>query len=287
MVRNTDLPSTMSSRQSQNRDFPLVNVRPLHNTGYAKPARRLLRGGHALLVGILAFTGVGVASVYMTTVMQTPPSAETGPMSSHELRTMLVRAQLLPDSLAAAGVEPSQVGVLITAARSELDEQLQTLRRVDALRQQHQSAVTMYRQLVGAENPTPQDRQLLAQAETDLKTATQQAESVISAIRAAAEATLTTDQVQALAAIRTNKGREVPIEYIVVERTDQEWVELREALANVRIAAKHGVAPAEEALARVARADADPTVTIARADLDSRTTAIQQAWDAAVAVVEE
>ncbi len=86
-------------------------------------------------------------------------------------------------------------------------------------------------------------------------------------------------QRETLTAIRANAHWKLPTEFLVVERTEAEWVELRAALANERIAARNEEAPNEQRQALLGTARANPAVAAAKTALDANLATVKQSWN--------
>lgn len=102
----------------------------------------------------------------------------------------------------------------------------------------------------------------------------------IPALFEAGIASLEQPQQAALRTIRTHKSWKVPVAYKIVERTESEWVRLREALADERVIASEGGQLPERAAAVLADARAHPSVSVAlqrTANAQGR----REAWEAA------
>lgn len=143
-----------------------------------------------------------------------------------------------------------------------LDAQVDTARRPARLSQ--------------SETPPPQGTVTVDQA-----TAARDAFYV--AIFDAATTSLNQEQKSMLRAQKQNKGKSVPAKYLVVDRSDAEWVALREALSDQRIATRDGREANAEVRQRIATADANSTVAAAGQRLSGDRVATRTAWTQAIA----
>ena len=82
---------------------------------------------------------------------------------------------------------------------------------------------------------------------------------------------------------KQNKGKSVPAKYLVADRSDAEWVALREALTDQRIATRDGREANAEVRQRIATADANSTVAAAGQRLAGDRAATRTAWTQAIA----
>ena len=125
-------------------------------------------------------------------------------------------------------------------------------------------------------------------ATSALSTATTQRQTALDNIFSSAVANLSAGQRAALTQIRANRAQEMsashPIEFLVIDRTQTDWVNLRDCLANEHIAIKHPETLDQGAQARLATWRADPAVSTAKNSLDSTIAAITTAWNTAAGV---
>ena len=84
--------------------------------------------------------------------------------------------------------------------------------------------------------------------------------------------------------IRLHRGWKQPTEFLTVERTEADWVALRNALANERISADHDEPADADAQLLLALARAHPAVSTAKANLDANFDVISTAWHDAAGI---
>jgi hypothetical protein len=100
----------------------------------------------------------------------------------------------------------------------------------------------------------------------------------------AATAALASDSRASLARMRANPaGRLLPIEYSVVDRTDEEWSRLGTALLEEHDAAKRRDAPDARVVSYLEGVRADRAVAYARRNLSQSLDVVKRAWKRAVA----
>ncbi|MBK8172716.1 MAG: hypothetical protein IPK60_20595 [Sandaracinaceae bacterium] len=117
--------------------------------------------------------------------------------------------------------------------------------------------------------------------EAALNTAESLRASALASLRASATAGLSGAQRANLATIESNRRWKLPIEFLVIERSDAEWLSLRNALSNERISAKYEGEANGTLQAILSAARADERVAAAKTALDTNLTSLQQAWNAA------
>ncbi len=138
------------------------------------------------------------------------------------------------------------------------------------------------KRLIQSGQGTSEDVDAYAAAKIALALAESQRETVLGAILAAATSGLSASETNNQAALRSTSNWNLPTEFLVVDHSEAEWVQLREALANERIAAKLGEDPDPDAQALLATFRSDPLVAVAAANLDTNLPAVEAAWDTAV-----
>lgn len=189
-----------------------------------------------------------------------------------------------PQTLAAAGVTGPQTTALFQNASVHLNDALAALRAADTAVESARRDVNTLERVVVAGTSTQEQRSALATARAALATATTSRTTALNALVTAATADLLPERVAALSAIRTNAANwDQPTQYLVVERTEAARVELREALAAVRIAGEQGADPDQAAVNIVNTWNADGSVAAATTSLSTNLPAVSAAWAAAMA----
>lgn len=129
---------------------------------------------------------------------------------------------------------------------------------------------------------SPEDVSAYQAALAELTSATAAKEAALNACRAPAEAMISDTQRAQLARIRANKHWQLPTEFLLVDRTEVQWVALRDALANEKIAPRYGeaVGPQHASVLGSARGNADVAAAMVR--IESSLAATQSALQAAL-----
>jgi len=106
--------------------------------------------------------------------------------------------------------------------------------------------------------------------------------TLLAGVFEAATADLGQNHRNALTAIRANRNWKLPVEFLVVERSEAQWVHLRDCLANERIAAGlDDEEPDDQAQAILAELRARPQVAVAKANCDASLDVVTNAWEQA------
>ncbi|MDP1793333.1 MAG: hypothetical protein Q8K63_04265, partial [Acidimicrobiales bacterium] len=184
--------------------------------------------GVALLVALLLPASARVASTTPTPTLVTPT-----------IQDMMMRAGLDPEALAAAGVAPSQLwscaGSLAASPAAAPGALAQIDSAVEGARAAHDELERKVQSGLASESDATQ----LVAARQALEAAITARQANDDTLYAAGTASLNATQRATLAAIRANRSWSLPVEFLTVNRTEAEWVTLRKALANERIAAKN------------------------------------------------
>ena len=234
---------------------------------------RIIRISAVLLV--LFAVGFLYVDLEKARAMQSAPSVS-------DLTMALYRAGLDPQALTAAGLSGQQVSGLVSDVEAHMAGNPLALANADNA---HATAKVEYerlQRLVQSGTHTPQDLSAYATATSQYHTAVAARQAVIDAIHQAGVADLSESQRAKLVSIQSNQEWETPMEFTVINRTQTQWVQLREALAHERIALERNqsVDPAIATLLSQLRADS--AVSTAKANLQANSTAINTAWNEAV-----
>ena len=211
-----------------------------------------------------------------TDPLDPPPPVNT------EFAGVLLRVGLGGEALAAAGVSGQQVSGLVAAVRQSFDSA--TLRARDetyiSARQNHDRLVRMIQSGKG----TQEDVTARSTAQATLTAATNARDGYLATAREAGLATLPAEPAVLVRRILANQKWGLPTQYLAKDRTEAEWVALRDLVAAKRISQQDEDEPMSEATAQaLAAADAASEVAIAKVNLESGLASVQTAWNAAAA----
>ena len=212
-----------------------------------------------------------------------PPGNEP-PRLDPELATALYRVGLQPENLTASGVASGVTDDVVVGVKTWLGQNTRALGDAD---QAYFDAITKRDQLVrlvqsGLASPEQIAECQVAKTDFDTKDAARKA--LLDTVFNAGTAPLLSGQKTQLARLRVNQSAwNVPLEYLVLDRTQEDWVHVRQALANERISARYGEDPDPDDQAYLATVRADPTVSTAKVNLDTNLGAVKAAWEQAAA----
>jgi hypothetical protein len=201
-----------------------------------------------------------------------------------ELATALYRVGLQPENLTAGGVTVELVDDVVIGVKTWVAQSLADLTQADEAYFLTISNRNRLIRLVRSGLATPEEIVACQQAIADFDAADAARKALLDQVFSAGSAALTQEVIAALARVRVNQAVwNVPLEYLVVDRRQEEWVRVRSALANERISAKYGEAPDADDQTYLATARSDATVAAAKANLDTNLGAVRAAWEQAAA----
>lgn len=221
-----------------------------------------------------------------------PPAANAGAKAPAKrkraldtnLVTALYRVGLQPERLAAAGVSAQSVAGVVAGVKSWLAQHATTLDDVDSRFATAQASQDSLIRTVQSGLGTKDSVTQLDTAVASLASVTSERNGDLDAVFSAGTSGLTTDQQNALSQARANwLPWRVPVQYLVVNRDESDWVTLRNALDDERVSANEGVDPDSTFQAFLSTARADSTVAAATTSLNTTLADVTTAWESAAA----
>jgi len=230
-------------------------------------------------VGLLSFLAVLVSLPFLwrlSSASAAPPASATA-----DLASTMIRAGLDPAALAAAGVSANQVATVASRFSTAMAAEAGRLAAADASYASARASSDALRRKIESGLSSAEDRSAHATQTAALSAATAERADALADYFAAATATLSAAQVSALTTIKANRHWELPVEFLVVDRTEPEWVAVRNSLANERISAKNGDEMNPACQSSLASWRANAAVSAARVNSDTNLAAVRSAWDSA------
>ncbi len=239
---------------------------------------------HLIALRVILILGVAVCVVvlYRSVELTARALSLQWMPSGAQVAHGLLRAGLDPEALTAAGLSAGAVTTLISDAYGHLVDSPGVIDLADAAYAQAKPECDRLERLVRSGRANPEEINACVAARMAVTLAESQRESLLGDMFSAGTWGLSEAQRSTLAAIRSNSNWDLPTEFLVVDHTEAEWVQLREALANERIAAKLGEDPDPGAQAILAQFRSNPLVAVARANLDANLDVVSSAWDQAL-----
>jgi hypothetical protein len=202
--------------------------------------------------------------------------------TTHELAGTLYRVGLDPQALTAAGVSPSTTSTLIGDVVEHLIVNQAVIELADNAWAQSRKQCARLKRTIQGGRATDEQVNAYQAAKAAFAQAGMQRHSALGALFNIATNGLNNTKRSTLTTIRANRQWELPVEFLVVDRTEAQWVRLRHYLANERVAAKLGEDPDPDAQAALAQLRSNPLVAAAKANLDANLNVVNNAWNQAV-----
>lgn len=210
-------------------------------------------------------------------------SLDTSAEPSTALAVRLLSLGLSAERLAAAGVGPAQVNVLVAGLDPHLQQHGAALDAALARVQETQARIDRLSELVQSGNASPSEVAALEQDRSALEAARGEHDVAQQAAFDASCAGIPEAQRLRLARMRSNAGWSLPSEYLVMEQSERDWVFLRDALAAERYSQAKGTALPTRATQILTAARSDPAVALARASKEVLLSSVTSAWNTALA----
>jgi hypothetical protein len=242
-------------------------------------AIRFSRTGNILTVVIagIALVSMGAASFSSSSLWSSHHRRRATPGRNEVIATM-TQLGLDPDALAASGVTSDQVPPLFTDLGTAMASAETGLIAADAACMSSQQSQTSLENDVRAGKRGAETLASLQSAKTAAAAAISARDTLLESEFVAATASLNEGQIATLRAIRRNRHWLTPMEYAVVDRTEAQWVALKDALAGEQIAAARGVSPSGAAHDLMMSASSVDAVSTAKTRLQTNGAAVKNAW---------
>ena len=207
-----------------------------------------------------------------------PPKPSGAPMAA-----TMMRLGLDAECLAAAGVSAQDVAVAIADAISDHDSHVPSLEQADGDFTSCKPICDALERKIKAGLDSGTDLADYQEAAAELVTVTAVREGVLDALFESGISKLSAAQQATLRTIRDNRHWKLPVQYLVVDREEADWVELRDMLDARRIYAEDEYEDEpQEVTTFLAGVDGDAAVATAKANFDASIAAVQTAWNVAV-----
>lgn len=242
----------------------------------------------AFAVPILLLLATGSAAALLGSRASTHASSDVTEFDPAAVATLLHRAGLTPDAMAAAGLNTDEVALVITYAglASLRPGFLDSLENATARFHQARAAAARPARLSPSSidqdpnrgPPTPEP----APGPGSLTDARNHLEAELTGAFDFITAALPPAKRQTLAAIRRHADRGLPAPYLVADRTEAQWLALRNALAARRIAQRLSRPLPDAAAQFIAQAEAEVATASALLDHAALADPVRSAWTAAL-----
>ncbi|MCH8823066.1 MAG: hypothetical protein IH984_06110 [Planctomycetes bacterium] len=199
-----------------------------------------------------------------------------------DLEVALLRSGLGPEALTATGLSSANAVTVVGDLITYMTTNPGVLDSADASYSSAKSTTDQLKRTIQSGLATTQDLTAFASAKANLASCTIACDGVIDDFFTAATADLSQAQKTALSTIRGNAYWDRPTEFLTVAHTEEQWVELRNALAHERIATANGEAVDAGVQTILNGYRGNGTVAAAKANLDSNLAVVTFAWEQAI-----
>jgi hypothetical protein len=237
---------------------------------------------HTSLLGVFAAVLLAVPFAWPRYWWWTPTAAQA-PSIPADFKTTLIRSGLDSAALAAAGVSANSVSSVLQAVATSINNDPARLSNADTSYATARRDVDRLRALIESGKASQEDLSAYQTASSSFATATAARQAALDAYFTAGAGVLSEGQRATLTAIRANRAYELPIEFLVVNRSQQEWVDLRDALANERIEPEVGEEPDAGDQAALATWRAVNAVASAKSSTLANLASVTTSWNTASA----
>jgi hypothetical protein len=197
------------------------------------------------------------------------------PPTAPEVAVCLHRVGITSEALAASGVRSRSLTGIVNNTAQYLVEYGASLEAADAAVTQNTSLCQQLQRAIQAGTSTPDQRSAYQTALSNLANAQFQQESLLSDMFDAATSTLTPQEITLLTQLKSNSDWKLPTEFLVVERSEADWIELRDALDSETSHAVNGTTLDAETAQYLAVQRANVTVATAQAHLTQNLALLQ------------
>jgi len=212
-------------------------------------------------------------------------SGETPPLTMDaDVEVMLLRIGITPDGLAAAGLNSTTVQAALANEHAALDDATALLVAHDGTCSTLKVEVDGLRRLIGSGEASADEIARMAIAKVELASATNARQTFLMTVCMAlcehfnGTAATCIDQLAS-----SKRWKTIPVEYRTQERTEAQWIEIRNALAAKRTHEKAGLAVPEEVTQFLATLNSDQQVATATSSCNSNLPGVDAMWQSVFA----
>lgn len=198
-----------------------------------------------------------------------------------DFQVALIRAGLDAQALAAAGVASTSVLATLQAAADQVNSAPTALDSADADFAAARVNADQLMRKIQAGQASAQEISQYQTAKTTLANATSARQTILDGYFTSGISGLSQAQRTALTTIRANRTWELPLEYLVTTRSQADFVKLRDALANERIALDLPDTSNQSAMTFLSGVRAETDVAAALSASNAHLAAVTSSWNTA------
>lgn len=194
----------------------------------------------------------------------------------------LRRVQLSAPNLAAVGATGADVTAIVEDMETWVGDNTGEIAAADAALASATQAWAACRAKIQSGQASQAECDGLAALETAKNNAQSTLSTLLDGAFDAAVDSLSSSEQDLAANLRANSSWRLAPYFLVTNRSESSWVDLRNALDEQRIAAKYEEDASSAALAIISAALGDADIAAAKVDYEANLTAVETAWDNAV-----
>lgn len=233
----------------------------------------------SLLLVLLAMPFLWRVAFAADTDGEGEPSTPTCPCPASVITCPLIRAGLDSESLAAVGVASDDIPSTLAEAVDVWVADPDRLPDADAAYASARRSVDSLRRLVRSGRGSEQDVADLASAKQDLEDAQDERQAALDAMRAAAAESMSSSKATLLECAYQNRRWDfAPVWLRVKDRSQADWVKLRDALTNEKVADRYGDDPDATLQSFLSSCRSDADAATCKVNYEGSLTAVEAAW---------
>lgn len=236
---------------------------------------------HTLLTALVvaACVAFGISSA----TSETPHDADAPALTmDSSVEVMLLRIGIDQEVLAAAGLNGAAVQSALAAEEADLEAAVVTLASHDAAVADARRETDALRRKVKSGLATDEEVSQLATAKATLETATAAREAFLDGVCVGLCGEVSDGATTTINTVLSTPDwvKKLPVEYRNAERTDAEWLAIRDALASKKTHEQMGFEVPEEATSYLATLSADGNVSTTKTTCETNIASVQSTWNA-------
>lgn len=229
---------------------------------------------------ITAGLGLSLATAELRSGGDAEHDAEITLSMDGDVEVMLLRIGMTPETMAAAGVDSTTLLAALSAEEADLADATSTLSDHDATCAEYRRQVDSLRRIVRSGNATEEQVAELASAKQSCESAFASRDAFLEGVCGGICEHVSADAMGAIQRIcMTKSWKSIPVTYRTKERSEAEWLAIREALSAKKTHEMMGLEVPAEATTLLTSLASETEVSEATADCESCLPGVQGLWD--------
>lgn len=238
----------------------------------------------SLLIGTAAVASLGIGLAFATSEkpLAHDADADVSLTMDSEIEVLMLRLGMTQEVLAGAGLNGASLQSALAAQQLDLETAVDTLSTHDAAVAEARVTMDALRRKVKSGLATDEEVTALAAAKASFESSTAARETFLQGVCAGFCEQVSSDAASTLETVLASPAwvKKLPVEYRNAERTDEEWLAIRDALASKKTHEQMGFEVPEETTTFLASLNADSTVSSTKTTCEANIAGVQSTWDA-------